>query len=75
MSETTIEYIGYAAMAFIGISFIMKDIRKLRMLNLIGAGLFIFYGILLHQPPIYLLNSFIVIVNLYYLFQKKGSKK
>ena len=53
----------------------MKDIRKLRLLNLIGAGLFIFYGFLLHQPPIYLLNSFIVIVNLFYLFQKKESKK
>jgi hypothetical protein len=75
MSGTTIEYIGYVAMIFIGISFLMKDIRKLRLLNLIGAGLFIFYGILLKQPPIYLLNSFIVIVNLYYLFQKKEIKK
>jgi hypothetical protein len=75
MSGTTIEYIGYIAMVFIGISFLMKDIRKLRLLNLIGAGLFIFYGILLKQPPIYLLNSFIVIVNLYYLFQKKEIKK
>lgn len=75
MSETTIEYIGYAAMAFIGISFLMKDIRTLRLLNLIGAGIFIYYGILLSQPPIYLLNSFIVLVNLYYLFQKKETGK
>lgn len=75
MSDSIIEYIGYGAMAFIGISFLMKDIRKLRLLNLIGAGLFIFYGILLMQPPIYLLNSFIVLVNLYYLFQKKETEK
>lgn len=75
MSDSIIEYIGYVAMAFIGISFLMKDIRKLRLLNLIGAGLFIFYGILLKQPPIYLLNSFILLVNLYYLFQKKEIEK
>jgi|TARA_B110000971_G_C20022714_1_gene507169 hypothetical protein len=75
MSDSIIEYIGYVAMAFIGISFLMKDIRKLRLLNLIGAGLFIFYGILLKQPPIYLLNSFILLVNIYYLFQKKEIEK
>lgn len=75
MSDSIIEYIGYVAMAFIGVSFLMKDIRKLRLLNLIGAGLFIFYGILLKQPPIYLLNSFILLVNIYYLFQKKEIEK
>ena len=75
MSDSIVEYIGYVAMAFIGISFLMKDIRKLRLLNLIGAGLFIFYGILLKQPPIYLLNSFILLVNIYYLFQKKEIEK
>ncbi|MEZ7901876.1 MAG: hypothetical protein ACI8RY_000776 [Urechidicola sp.] len=75
MSDSIVEYIGYVAMAFIGVSFLMKDIRKLRLLNLIGAGLFIFYGILLKQPPIYLLNSFILLVNIYYLFQKKEIEK
>jgi hypothetical protein len=75
MSDSIVEYIGYIAMAFIGVSFLMKDIRKLRLLNLIGAGLFIFYGILLKQPPIYLLNSFILLVNIYYLFQKKEIEK
>lgn len=75
MDITTIEILGYIAMAFIGISFLMKDIKKLRFLNLLGASLFIVYGILLNQPPIYLLNAFIVIVNLYYLFLFKNLKK
>ena len=75
MSGTTIEYLGYIAMALIGISFVMKDIRKLRFVNLMGAILFIVYGALLNQPPIYLLNSFIVVVNVYYLIQKKESTK
>ena len=75
MSDSIVEYIGYVAMAFIGVSFLMKDIRKLRLLNLIGAGLFIFYGIFIKQPPIYLLNSFILLVNIYYLFQKKEIEK
>lgn len=75
MSDTTIEIIGYVAMGLVGISFLMKEIRVLRFFNLLGASTFILWGVLLKQPPIYLLNSFIVLVNLYYLLKKKEPKK
>jgi len=32
-----VDIVGYLAMGFIGISFLMKDIRALRLLNLVGA--------------------------------------
>ncbi len=72
-----VDIIGYMAMGFIGISFLMKEIRTLRLLNLVGAGLFIVYGFLLTPPqaPIYILNSFIVLVNIYYLTKKPEVKK
>lgn len=70
-----INILGYIAMALVGISFLMKDIRTLRLFNLVGAATFIVYGILLNEPPIYILNSFIVTVNLYYLFLKPKPKK
>jgi predicted ATP-grasp superfamily ATP-dependent carboligase len=75
MTETGIEIIGYIAMALIAISFLMKEIRLLRIFNLMGAATFVVYGILLKQAPIYLLNSFILMVHLYYLFKPKKEEK
>ena len=39
-----IEYVGYLASILIGISMFMKDIVKLRFINLSGAILFTVYG-------------------------------
>ena len=75
MSETTIEYIGYLAMLLIGVSFLMKDIKKLRLMNLVGAAIFIYWGYLISEPPVWILNSFIVLVNIYYLTKKADPKK
>ncbi|MEN8786200.1 MAG: uroporphyrinogen decarboxylase [Flavobacteriales bacterium] len=75
MTDSTIEIIGYIAMALIAISFLMKEIRLLRIFNLLGAFTFIVYGVLLDQAPIYLLNSFILLVHVYYLLKPKTEKK
>ena len=77
ISPQVVKYIGYMAMVLIGISFLMKGIRILRILNMLGAAIFIVYGFLLTppQPPIYILNSFILLVHLYYVFIKKPQKK
>jgi hypothetical protein len=75
MNELYIEIIGYIAMTLVGISFLMKEIKALRMLNLLGASTFILYGVILSQPPIYILNIFIVLVNLYYLIKLNKEKK
>ena len=75
MNELYIEIIGYVAMTLVGISFLMKEIKALRMLNLLGASTFILYGVILSQPPIYILNIFIVLVNLYYLIKLNKEKK
>ena len=71
MSDFTIEIIGYIAMLLVGISFLMKNVRTLRMINLIGCLIFIYWGFLINKPPVYILNSFIVLVNFYYLFLRK----
>jgi len=68
------DWIGYLASLILMISFLMKNIIKLRIINSIGALLFIFYGImLLTSWPIIITNIFILGVNIYYLtkhFQK-----
>lgn len=65
--------IGYLASAIVLISFVMKDIRMLRWVNIVGCGLFIIWGILIGEFPVVLTNGGIVLVNLYYLLLKKAS--
>ena len=65
------ELIGYAASLFVLLSFFNKDLRKLRIVNSVGCGLFVIYGILLPSVPVILTNVAILLVNAYYLFIKK----
>lgn len=62
------EWIGYTASLVLMISFLMKNIIKLRIINSIGALLFVVYGIMLAISwPIIISNTFILGVNTYYL--------
>ena len=66
------EWVGYAAMVALLISFMMKDVRQLRIINSIGCGLFVAYGLLLNIAwPIVITNTAIICINFYYLFLKK----
>jgi len=66
----TTEAIGYLASLAVLISFLMKDIVKLRVINLIGCTFFVAYGILLSTSwPIIITNLAIITINLYYLIK------
>jgi len=68
-----VEWIGYVAMVFVASSFLMKKINTLRLVNSIGAGFFIVYGIMLDMSwPIINTNAFILVLNMYYLYIKKN---
>ncbi len=64
---TTIEIIGYLASVIIAISMVMSSLLKLRIINLVGAILFAVYGFMLKAYPVGVLNTFIAIVDIYYL--------
>ncbi|MDO7174089.1 uroporphyrinogen decarboxylase [Mariniflexile sp. AS56] len=67
-----IEWIGYAAMATVLISFLMKSVNKLRIVNSFGCLLFVFYGFMLEplSKPIIITNTAIFFINSYYLLKK-----
>ena len=52
------EWVGYAAMATVLISFLMKSVIKLRIVNSFGCLLFVIYGIMLEpiSKPIIITN-------------------
>lgn len=68
---TGTEYVGYLASLMVLLSFTMKDIKKLRLVNMSGCILFIIYGFLMPSfrigLPIIIANVAILIVNIYYL--------
>jgi len=67
------EWIGYAAMFAVLISFLMKDISKLRIINSVGGALFVLYGFMLSTSwPIIVTNFAIICINFYYLFLRKN---
>lgn len=67
-----IEWIGYLAMGLLMLSFIRKDLVKLRIWNSFGCAVFVVYGVFIDSYPIIITNIFILCVNLYYLFLKKS---
>lgn len=70
-----IVFFGYAASVIIAVSLMMSSIVKLRTINLFGAMLFSSYGFIIKAYPVFLLNGFITLVDVYYLLQIFGEKE
>jgi hypothetical protein len=67
-------FIGYAGSFLVALSMLMNNIRRLRMINLLGAVAFAAYGWLIGAWPVFILNSFIVVVDLVYLVKLTRQK-
>lgn len=69
-----VEFIGYLASVLVAISLLMSNIRRLRIINLAGAMVFAIYGVLISSWPVFAVNTFIVVVNLVFLFKLSRRK-
>jgi hypothetical protein len=69
-----LQIIGYTGSILIAISLMMNNIVRLRWINLFGAGTFAIYGLLIKAYPVSVLNGFIVLIDLYYLFKISRNK-
>lgn len=66
------EWVGYLASLILIISFTRKNVNQLRIINSIGAILFVVYGFMLATSwPIIITNTFILSLNTYYLTKKE----
>jgi uncharacterized membrane protein len=66
-SATIWEWVGYLASVVVAISLMMSNIKKLRWWNLVGAALFVAYGLAIDALPVALVNFFIVLIDIYYI--------
>ena len=62
-----IDVVGYLGMGFILFSFLMKKIKWIRFINLIGGILSCVYGFYTHTYPTAILNLSLICINLIYL--------
>lgn len=60
--------IGYVGSVLVALSLTMKNVLKLRWINLFGAATFSLYGLLLLAYPVFLLNGYIAIIDVFFLF-------
>ncbi len=65
------EIIAYIASLIVLISFTVKDITLLRILNNVGCVLFLGYALYHNRYPLVFLNGSVILINLYYILKSK----
>ena len=66
-----VEIIGIVATLFILVAFSLNDKKLIRLVDSIGAVLFVIYGILINSLSVWLLNICLIIINLYKIKNNK----
>ena len=66
----SLDILGYTATIVVLISFLYEG-RRMRFLNSIGALLWMVWGFLLSQPPVWVLNGIIVLIHIFKLRDNK----
>ena len=67
------EIIGIIATLFVLLSFLFTSEKRIRQINIIGALIFIVYGVIITAHSVYILNGALIIIHMYKLY--KGRNK
>ena len=62
-----VEILGIVASLFVISAFLFKNVKIIRLLDVIGALLYVIYGILIHSYANILLNTVLIAVQIYHL--------
>jgi len=66
-----IDALGWIATAVVVGSFAIQDVRKLRIINMLGSLLWIAYGFLKQDNPIIFVNISIILMHTYWFIKNK----
>lgn len=70
-----IELVGIIAGIIVLGSFLLKEQKRIRIVNAIGSVVFIVYGVLITSYATIFLNGVMVLVQIVYLLRMKGDKE
>ena len=68
------EIIGIIATLFVLLSFLFTNEKRIRQINIIGAAIFVIYGIIISALSVYVLNGALVIIHIYKLYKGRGRR-
>jgi hypothetical protein len=71
MNNVFFEIVGITGTLFVLLSFLMKDLKKVRIINIIGAVLFVVYGVLINAYSTWILNGVLIIIHIIFLTKRK----
>jgi hypothetical protein len=69
--ENFMEIMAYIGSLIILISFCTKNVNLLRVLNNVGCVIFLFYAFYHGRMPLIILNSMVIVVNMYHIWSDK----
>lgn len=64
-----VEILGIVASLFVIGAFLFKNVKIIRLLDAVGALLYVIYGILIHSYANILLNTVLIAVQIYHLYK------
>lgn len=62
-----IEALGIMASVIVLMSFVINGEKRIRAVNIIGASMFVIYGLIIGSFSVWMLNGVLIGVHLYYL--------
>ena len=68
--DNYMEILAYIGSVIIFISFVVKNVKWLRILNNVGCVIFLFYAFYHGRIPLIILNTGVILVNIWHLIKK-----
>ena len=69
-----VEIIGISATLFVLFSFLFSEEKHIRIVNIVGALLFVIYGIAINALSVSLLNLILIVIHICKLYKNGGRK-
>ena len=60
--ENNVEVLGLLATLLVVVSFLFQSVVLIRVVNMLGAVLFVAYGLLIHSPSVAIVNMVVIVV-------------
>ena len=67
------EFIGLIASLFVLVSFIPKQVKLIRIINIVGCLFWIVYGLLTGALSVWIMNALVLIVHTVHLVKSKNN--
>lgn len=74
-AKMILELVGYIGSALVIVSMLMTSVVRLRIINMIGSGIFTVYALLIHSYPTAMMNLFLVGINIYHLIRMRNQNR